>query len=431
MWQIPLSKLSLLPPLLRSLGFHNSFACQDQSRCVVENMRLSQVPLAGLVTSTVAAVATTNLFVSSYAGTVSTLLLSPAAIGGYSLKTVSVNTVAQTSPSWLTKDELNGIIYSTDEGFFGPNGSVSAYSASDSGDLTLLGRTITVGGPVSSVVYNGGKGLALAHYGGSSVTSWSIRANGTLDPLQALTFKLTAPGTNPARQDAPHPHQVVVDPTDSFIVVPDLGADLVRVFTIDKTNNLLTEVTPFATPAGSGPRHGAFLTADCGNTYFFLIAELSNTITSYKVTYGEASLGFEEVFVSGTYGPTATPVGAAAAEAIISPDGKFLLTSSRNATLFEIDNFDSTNSTKIPSDTLQSWAIDDATGNLSFVQLAPAGGRFPRQFSLNKAGTLAAVGLQSDSRVVIVQRDVGTGKFGDFVASIDVGGEITSVIWDE
>lgn len=150
------------------------------------------------------------------------------------------------------------------------------------------------------------------------MTSWSIRANGTLDPLQALTFKLTAPGTNPARQDAPHPHQVVVDPTDSFIVVPDLGADLVRVFTIDKTNNLLTEVAPFATPAGSGPRHGAFLKADCGNTYFFLIAELSNTITSYKVTYGEASLGFEEVFVSGTYGPTATPVGAAAAEAIIS-----------------------------------------------------------------------------------------------------------------
>lgn len=126
-------------------------------------MRFSQITLGGLVTSTVAAVATTNLFVSSYAGTISTLSLSPEAIGGYSLKTTSVNTVAQTSPSWLTKDELNGIIYSTDEGFFGPNGSVSAYSASESGNLTLLGRTLTVSGPVSSVVYNGGKGLALAH----------------------------------------------------------------------------------------------------------------------------------------------------------------------------------------------------------------------------------------------------------------------------
>ncbi|PVH82062.1 3-carboxymuconate cyclase-like protein-like protein [Cadophora sp. DSE1049] len=394
-------------------------------------MRFSQIPLGGLVTSTVAAVATTNLFVSSYSGTISTLLLSPEAIGGYSLKTVSVNTVAQTSPSWLTRDELNGVVYSTDEGFFGPNGSVSAYSASDSGELTLLGRSISVGGPVSSVVYNGGKGLALAHYAGSAVSSWSIRSNGTLELLQALTFRLTAPGTNPQRQDAPHPHEALVDPTDSFIVVPDLGADLIRVFSIDKTSSLLTESTSFSTPAGSGPRHGAFLKAECGNTYFFLISELSNTIASYKVTYGEKSLSFEEVFVSGTYGPTATPAGAAAAEALISPDRKFLLTSSRNATLFDIDNFDPSNSTKIPSDTLQTWAIDNATGKLSFTQLAPAGGRFPRQFSLNKAGTLAAVGLQSDSRVVIVQRDVTSGKFGDFVASVDVGGEITSVIWAE
>jgi 6-phosphogluconolactonase (cycloisomerase 2 family) len=126
-------------------------------------MRFSPIPLGGLVTSTVAAVATTNLFVSSYAGTISTLLLSPEDAGNFSLKTVSVNTVAQTNPSWLTKDELNGLIYSTDEGFSGPNGSVSAYSASNSGELTLLSRTPTLGGPVSSVPYNGGKGLALAH----------------------------------------------------------------------------------------------------------------------------------------------------------------------------------------------------------------------------------------------------------------------------
>lgn len=33
--------------------------------------------------------------------------------------------------------------------------------------------------------------------------------------------------------------------------------------------------------------------------------------------------------------------------------------------------------------------------------------------------------------MVIVQRDVSTGKFGDFVASVDVAGEITSVIWAE
>lgn len=114
-----------------------------------------------------------------------------------------------------------------------------------------------------------------------------------------------------------------------------------------------------------------------------------------------------------------------------SPDHRFLLTSSRNATLFMIKNFDLNNSTKIPSDTLQTWSIDDSTGKLTFKQLAPAGGSYPRQFSVNRKGTLAAVGLQEDSRVVIIDRNATTGLYGDFVASINLPGEITSVVWDE
>lgn len=113
------------------------------------------------------------------------------------------------------------------------------------------------------------------------------------------------------------------------------------------------------------------------------------------------------------------------------PDGKFLLTSARNATLFDIPNFDPTNSTKIPSDTLQSWAIDGCTGSLTFEQLAPAGGFFPRQFSVNKDGSLAAVGLQYDSRVVVIERNVANGKLGKFVAEINIPGQITSVIFDD
>jgi 6-phosphogluconolactonase (cycloisomerase 2 family) len=113
------------------------------------------------------------------------------------------------------------------------------------------------------------------------------------------------------------------------------------------------------------------------------------------------------------------------------PDHRYLLTSSRNDSLFEIPKFDTSNSAKIVSDTLQSWLIDCCTGKLDFVQLAPAGGRFPRQFSFNKKGTLAAVGLQNDGRVVIVEWNSKDGKFGKFVAEVDVPGQITSVIWDE
>jgi 6-phosphogluconolactonase (cycloisomerase 2 family) len=241
---------------------------------------------------------------------------------------------------------------------------------------------------------------------------------------------MPGPGPDPSRQEVPHPHEVLVDPTDSFIVSNDLGADLIRVFSIDPSTSALTEVTPFNATPGSGPRHGAFHVSG-DNTYYYLVSELGNSITGYSVTYGSRSLTFAEIFSSGIYGNQSTPVGAAAAECLLSPDNKYILSSSRNATLFDIPNFNSSNSTLIPSDTLQSWTIDQATGSLTFNQLAPAGGSYPRQFSVNKDGTLAAVGLQESASVVIIERDVATGTFGKFVAEIGIAGQITSVIWDE
>lgn len=77
-----------------------------------------------------------------------------------------------------------------------------------------------------------------------------------------------------------------------------------------------------------------------------------------------------------------------------------------------------------------NFSIGD-DGKLSLLQDIPAGGRFPRQFSMNKAGTKVAVGMQSDGRVVIIKRDPTTGKLGDFESFADIQGDITSVIFDE
>lgn len=63
----------------------------------------------------------------------------------------------------MEKDRYNGIIYGLDEGLTGPNGSISSYKTSESGELTQIDRHVTLGGPVSSIVYNGGKGIAVAH----------------------------------------------------------------------------------------------------------------------------------------------------------------------------------------------------------------------------------------------------------------------------
>ena len=83
------------------------------------------------------------------------------------------------------------------------------------------------------------------------------------------------------------------------------------------------------------------------------------------------------------------------------------------------------------SDTLINFGLDGETGSLSVVQEVPCGGSFPRQFSMNKAGTLLAVGLQNDGRVVLIERDAQTGEIGDFVANADVEGQVTAVIFNE
>jgi 6-phosphogluconolactonase (cycloisomerase 2 family) len=76
------------------------------------------------------------------------------------------------------------------------------------------------------------------------------------------------------------------------------------------------------------------------------------------------------------------------------------------------------------------WTIDKATGKLAFRQLTASGGLVPRHFSINKAGTLAAVVLQNDGRVVIIERNTD-GTYGKFVAHIAVEGPVSSVVWDE
>jgi hypothetical protein len=121
-------------------------------------MRLQHFTIGSLVTSSLAV----NLYVSSYAGTITTLQLSRDEYG-YSLETLAVNSGSAPQPSWLEKNKYNGIIYCVNEDWNRKNGTIASYRASASGALTQIDIHDTIGGPVSEVVYNGGKGLAVAH----------------------------------------------------------------------------------------------------------------------------------------------------------------------------------------------------------------------------------------------------------------------------
>ncbi|KAI1498670.1 YkgB protein [Biscogniauxia marginata] len=386
---------------------------------------------AGLVGSSSA----TLLYVASYAGTITTLNLTlPGGdAAAATLETVSTSTGCGQSPSWLALDYSKSFLFCTDEGLSEEFGGLSSLFTNSNGTLTHLTTVEVISGPVSIAEYGvGGHGLAVAHYSGSSVSAIGITPEDGLTIVQNETYTLEQPGPNASRQEAPHPHDAILDPTASFVLVPDLGADIVRVYQANADDLTLTSVEPLVVAPGSGPRHGVFKTV-LDKTYFYLVSELANTITGYDVTYNEnKTLSFAELFVIPTHGEEVDlPEGTGAAEIRLSPDQKFLIVSSRWENSTTIPSFDPNDSAEIPSDPLITFSVDRKTGGLTKVQEFPAGGQGPRQFSINASGDLVAVGLQADSRVVIIERDVETGLFKGFVAHADVAGEVTAAIFYE
>ncbi|KAI5868369.1 putative isomerase YbhE [Durotheca rogersii] len=402
-------------------------------------------PAAGLLLSSLGlagSASATLLYASSYAGTVTTLSLTlpdgesnvaATNAAGATLKAVSSSTECGPNPSWLALDYSKSFLYCLDEGWAGPYGGVYTFSAPDEGSLSLLNKLDLIQGPVSIAQYGvEGHGLAIAQYSGSAVSAVNAGSEGELSLVFNETYALAGPGTNPSRQEAPHPHQAILDPTSSYVLVPDLGADLVRIYRANAKTLQLTPIAPLAVTPGSGPRHGVFTVAR-RKTYFYLVSELTNTITGYEVIYQRnKTLGFNELFTISTHGDDSElPSGTGAAEIAISPDDRFLIVSSRWENSFNIPNFDSSNSTEIPSDPIITFSINRGTGALAKVQEFAAGGRGPRHFSLNAAGDLAAVALQADGRVVVIARDVETGEFQDYVAHASVEGEVNAVIFRE
>uniref|UniRef100_A0A8H7TVL7 6-phosphogluconolactonase n=1 Tax=Bionectria ochroleuca TaxID=29856 RepID=A0A8H7TVL7_BIOOC len=367
----------------------------------------------------------TYLYTSSYSGVVSTLQWTESG-----LETISSTTECGGSASWLTL--ADDLLYCTDEAWSTPEGSVSTFKTLADGSLELLGKKSTRQGAVSAVVYGkDDSGLALAYYSSSAFTTWDRSDPSALELLQTEVYELAEPGANPERQEAPHPHQALLDPTGQYILVPDLGADLVRVYKTGTDDLAVTAVEPLQVPAGSGPRHAAFVKA-ANETYLYVVTELTNKILGYIVNYNEGSLGFEQVYESGTHGQgVEVPSTAAAAEILVSPDQKFLIVSSRYENAFEIPNFDTSNSTQIVSDTLINFSVNHKTGALKPIQAVPAGGKNPRQFSFNRDASAVAVGLQGDGRVVIIERSKSSGRLGRFVASAEGGGEVSAVIFNE
>ncbi|KFY90621.1 hypothetical protein V500_05085 [Pseudogymnoascus sp. VKM F-4518 (FW-2643)] len=369
------------------------------------------------------------LYATHYTGTLSVLSLTTQ--GSTSrLSVVSSKKTCGSQPSWLTLDSANRVLYCLDEADDGA--TLNAYAASPSGALTQSAQIRIAGGAVHSTLYGGPDGRsfqAVAHYGSSQLSTFALPINSKSKSLQSFKYTLTAPGPN-ENQDVPHPHQAVLDPTGSFIVVPDLGADILRIYSVNKKTGFLTSCNNVTVLAGSGPRHAGFWnpTARTDRTKLFIGNELSKSASAFSVSYPQKEggcLALELVQTSNPYPPSPPAKAGQDVEAVMVKGNTLTISNPAD------NRFGSNN------DSVAVFSIS-SSGTMTLQDMSPTYGSYPRTLQINKAGDLVAIGNQNSGTVVIVARNPTSGKLGKEVARVKVGpqatngdGGLSSVIWDE
>lgn len=174
-----------------------------------------------------------------------------------------------------------------------------------------------------------------------------------------------------------------------FILVSCLEQDQVRIF-----DRKFSPRGVILFPAGSGPRHGIFHPKD---RTLWMVTERSHEL--YHFNYADTRYQLlQQVSIL----PKDHPEYAASTTAAIrlSPDGRFLYTSTRGA------------------DVMSVFALDADGAHL--IQKVPCGGKHPRDFILSDDGRYVLVLCRDSDDLFSFPRDAETGKLGEIVSHIHV-----------
>jgi 6-phosphogluconolactonase (cycloisomerase 2 family) len=208
---------------------------------------------------------------------------------------------------------------------------------------------------------------------------------------------------------------VITDPTGNFLLAPDLGADVIRVFSINRSTGLLTECPSIAAAPGDGPRHAAFWTQN-GNRLLFVANELANTVSSYTTTYTSGGCPtFARKQTLGTFPNNGTgPEKSKNSEIRV-----------KGNSVYVTNRWDETFN---GNDSIAQFSLS-YSGRLTFVGLTNSYGIFPRTFEISNAGDYAVIGNQYTANVVVVRRNPYTGALGAKVAEARVGPTGEADVW--
>lgn len=294
------------------------------------------------------------------------------------------------NPSYLAIAPGGNYLYACTETKTINAGSISVFSFNrHTGRLTFINKQPSGGdNPVYVAVHRSGKWAVMGNYTGGSLSVFPIHPDGSVAPLsQNIVYQ--GKSVDAARQDKPHVHSVNFSPDQHYLFVPDLGTDKVMIYHFDEQAQqpLQPASQPYVvTMPGSGPRHMAF---HPNKRFAYLVEEMAGAVVAYRYNAANGNLdSLQRIFThrAGAGGPFRS------ADIHVSPDGRFLYVSNREA-----------------EKNIAIFSIDPASGKLTSIGYEPTLGTEPRNFIIEPSGKYLLVANQESNNIVVFKRNARTG----------------------
>lgn len=306
-----------------------------------------------------------------------------------------LDSIAAVNPSFAIY--RNGTVYAVNE-INGPEAAVAAYGFNRKDGSFKLKSSLPSGGEDPCHLSTNGRYLLSSNYTGGSLSVFRLKGSGKLRAVKggaAAVYSGNAGGPDFTRQQEPHVHCAVFSPDGKYVYASDFSAD--RVLRFDVT---ASGIVPSRDAAGNqisyrldtdyGPRHLVF---SPNGKFFYVIGELSGTVTAFK--YKKGGLALISVVDADPYD------GRGSADIHISPDGKFLYVSNR-----------------LVNDGIAVFSIKK-NGSLDFVAYQ-ATRIHPRNFNITEDGRFLLCACRDSDMIQVFSRDARTGLLTDTGRNIAV-----------
>jgi len=296
------------------------------------------------------------------------------------------------NPSFLAIHPNGRVLYAVNEVLeYGgkSSGAVTALAiAADSGALTKLNERASMGAaPCYVSIDRSGRALLVANYMGGNVAMLPIEDNGAIG---AAAHIVDHRGTGPdkERQEAPHAHCILADPSNRYALAADLGADRVFVHELDADRGSMRVVDDAggAAKPGAGPRH---LTFHPRLPLVYVANELDSTVSTLRFDRERGTLSAVDTRSTLPAGWRGTNYPA---DIHITRSARTLYLSNRG------------------HNSIAVFSVASGTGALSLDQVVSTDGDWPRNFSLDPSERWLLVANQRSGTIVVFARDPQSGQ---------------------